>query len=106
MAYIKPREHTPADDRERIIIKKTFDGDEYDVVYVKGTPGKDKEEMAAMRASGNVSILRLGRNTLRRQYPQCPRRQGIRSRRLHSRLPIHVASVPPPYDDAQWYRWC
>lgn len=55
MAYIKPLEHTPDDDRERIIVKQTFDGDEYDVVYVKGTPGKTKEEMDEMRASGNVN---------------------------------------------------
>ena len=55
MAVMKPVDHTPSDDRERIIVKKVFDGDEYDVVYVKGTPGKDKEEMAAMRASGNVN---------------------------------------------------
>ncbi len=45
-----------ADNRERIIVKKTFDGQEFDVVYVKGTPGKTKEEMEAMRASGNVNV--------------------------------------------------
>ena len=44
------------DNRERIIVKKTFDGQEFDVVYVKGTPGKTKEEMQAMRASGNVNV--------------------------------------------------
>ncbi len=43
------------DDRERKIIKKTFDGEEFDVIYVKGIPGKTKEEMAEMRASGNVN---------------------------------------------------
>lgn len=52
---VKPIDHTPNDDRERIIVKKTFDGEEYDVVYVKGNPGKTKEEMDAMRASGNVN---------------------------------------------------
>ena len=52
---VKPVEHTPNDNRERIIVKKTFGDEEYDVVYVKGTPGKTKEEMDAMRASGNVN---------------------------------------------------
>lgn len=52
---VKPIPHTPNDNRERIIVKKVFDGEEYDVVYVKGNPGKTKEEMDAMRASGNVN---------------------------------------------------
>lgn len=52
---VKPIEHTPTDGRERITVKKVFDGEEYDVVYVKGNPGKTKEEMDAMRASGNVN---------------------------------------------------
>lgn len=43
------------DGRERIVVKKTFGGEEFDVIYMKGTPGKTKEEMAAMRASGNVN---------------------------------------------------
>ncbi|MBQ1681281.1 MULTISPECIES: CocE/NonD family hydrolase [Agathobacter] len=44
------------DNRERIIVKKTFEGEEFDVIYMKGTPGKTKEEMDAMRASGNVNV--------------------------------------------------
>ncbi|WP_326974884.1 CocE/NonD family hydrolase [Caproicibacter sp. BJN0012] len=44
------------DNRERIIVKKTFDGQEFDVVYVKGTTGKTKRQMDEMRASGNVNV--------------------------------------------------
>lgn len=51
----EPLPHEFLDDRERIIIPKVFDGDEYDVVYVKGTPGKSKKEMEEMRASGNLN---------------------------------------------------
>lgn len=47
----EPVPHEFLDDRERIIIPQVFDGDEYDVVYVKGTPGKNKQEMEAMRAA-------------------------------------------------------
>jgi predicted acyl esterase len=44
-----------SDDRERIYIKKEFNGEEYDVPYVKGTPGKTKEEMDEMRAGGHMN---------------------------------------------------
>lgn len=44
------------DGRERKIEKKTFGGKEFDVIYVKGKPGKTKEEMDEMRASGNVNV--------------------------------------------------
>ena len=55
MPTIQPRDYTPDDGRERITIKKVFEGEEYDVVYMKGNPGKTKEEMEEMRASGNVN---------------------------------------------------
>ena len=35
--------------------KRIFDGEEYEVPFVKGKPGKTKEEMDEMRASGNVN---------------------------------------------------
>ena len=39
-------------EREIIYIKRTFDGVEYDVPFIKGNPGKTREEMDAMRAAG------------------------------------------------------
>jgi len=39
-------------ERERITIKKTFEGKEFDVVYIKGNPGKSKAELDEMRARG------------------------------------------------------
>jgi len=44
-----------SDNRERIIVKRTFGGEEYDIPFVKGFPGKTKEEMDAMYASGHVN---------------------------------------------------
>ena len=48
-------DYLPEDGRERKIVKKVFNGQEFDVVYVKGTPGKTKEEMEEMRASGHMN---------------------------------------------------
>ena len=44
-----------SDNRERIYVKRTFGGEEYEIPFVKGYPGKTKEEMDEMRASGNMN---------------------------------------------------
>lgn len=36
--------------------KQVFDGEEFDVPFRKGTPGKTKEEMDAVKASGNMNL--------------------------------------------------
>lgn len=43
-------------DREVIYEKQVFGGEEFEVPYVKGTPGKTREEMEAMRASGEINL--------------------------------------------------
>ena len=43
------------DAKERIIEKQVFNGEEFDVPYVKGNPGKTREEMDAMKASGQMN---------------------------------------------------
>lgn len=45
-----------AAERERIYKKTDFNGEEIEVCFVKGLPGKTKEEMDEMRASGNVNV--------------------------------------------------
>lgn len=47
--------HDNSDNRERFSEKRVFNGEKIDVVFVKGNPGKTKEEMEAMRASGNIN---------------------------------------------------
>jgi len=44
-----------SDNKERFYEKRVFDGVEYDVPFVKGKPGKTKEEMDAMRAGGQMN---------------------------------------------------
>ena len=44
-----------SDNRERIFEKRVFNGEEYEVPFVKGNPGKTREEMEEMRASGNMN---------------------------------------------------
>jgi len=45
-----------SDNRERFIEKRTFNGEEFEIPFVKGYPGKTKEEMDAMRASGEMNL--------------------------------------------------
>ena len=53
MALIPPVvDFMPDDGRERKIVRQKYGDDEYDVVFMKGNPGKSKEEMDAMRARG------------------------------------------------------
>lgn len=56
MSEVIENVYKPEDGRERKIEKKVFGGKEFDVVYVKGKPGKTKEEMDAMRASGDLNV--------------------------------------------------
>ncbi len=42
-------------ERERIYEKRVFDGEEFDIPFVKGFPGKTKEELDAMRAAGTLN---------------------------------------------------
>lgn len=44
-----------SENQERIYEKHVFNGEEFEVPYIKGRPGKTKEEMDAMRASGIVN---------------------------------------------------
>ncbi|MDR0719439.1 MAG: CocE/NonD family hydrolase [Treponema sp.] len=43
------------EERECIYEKRTFNGEEFDVPFVKGRPGKTREEMEEMRARGEVN---------------------------------------------------
>jgi len=43
------------DKRERFVEKRVFNGEEFDVVFVKGKPGHTKEELDEMRATGTLN---------------------------------------------------
>jgi predicted acyl esterase len=43
------------DQQEHIYEKRVFNGEEFDVPFAKGRPGKTREEMEAMRAGGEVN---------------------------------------------------
>lgn len=62
-----------SDGRERIIVKKEFDGEEFDVVFVKGNPGKNRTELDEMRARGEqVNNFRYCADLNPRTYEVAP----------------------------------